>query len=74
MRVRSRVVVLRRERGMTVDALAERSGVPRSTVDKWGREGVPVAVAHAVRIADALGVEVRDLVRVPPAPEGARGR
>ena len=36
-----------------------RSGVPRSTVDKWGREGVPVAVAHAVRIADALGVEVR---------------
>lgn len=73
MRVRSRVIVLRRERGMTVDALAERSGVPRSTVDKWGREGVPVAVAHAVRIADALGVEVRDLVRLP-APEGARGR
>lgn len=47
---------------MTIDQLAERSGVPRSTVDKWGREGVPETVLHAVRMADALGVEVRDLM------------
>ena len=65
MRIKSSVNRLRRERGMTVDALAGRSGVPRSTVDKWGREGVPVAVEYAVRIAEALGVEVRDLVRLP---------
>ena len=64
MRIRSSVNRLRHQRGMTIDELAERSGVPRSTVDKWGREGVPVAVAHAVRMADALGVEVRDLVRL----------
>lgn len=63
MRIKSSVSRLRRERGMTIDELAERSGVPRSTVDKWGREGVPEAVAHAVRIAEALGVEVRDLIR-----------
>lgn len=63
MRISSSVSRLRRERGMTIDALAERSGVPRSTVDKWGREGVPESVAHAVRIAEALGVEVRDLIR-----------
>lgn len=63
MRIRSSVNRLRRERGMTIDALADRSGVPRSTVDKWGREGVPESVAHAVRIAEALGVEVRDLIR-----------
>lgn len=63
MRVKSNVWKLRTRRGMTIDALAERSGVPRSTVDKWGREGVPEAVAYAVRVADALGVEVRDLIR-----------
>lgn len=63
MRIRSSVNRLRRERGMTIDDLAERSGVPRSTVDKWGREGVPESVAHAVRIAEALGVEVRDLIK-----------
>ena len=63
MRIGSSVNRLRRERGMTIDALAETSGVPRSTVDKWGREGVPEAVLYAVRIADALGVDVRDLIR-----------
>lgn len=62
MRIRSRVWRLRRDAGMTIDQLAERSGVPRSTVDKWGREGVPETVLHAVRMADALGVEVRDLM------------
>ncbi len=62
MRIRSRVWRLRRERDMTIDELARRSGVPRSTCDKWGREGVPESVLYAVRIADALGVEVRDLM------------
>ena len=62
MRVKSSIWRLRRDRGMTIDGLAERSGVPRSTVDKWGRDGVPETVLHAVRIADALGVDVRDLI------------
>lgn len=63
MRLKSNVWRLRTERGMTIDRLAEESGVPRSTVDKWGREGVPEAVLYAVRIADALGVDVRDLIK-----------
>lgn len=68
MRVKSNIWKLRTRRGMTIDELAERSGVPRSTVDKWGRDGVPESVAHAVRIAEALGVEVRDLYEVAGEP------
>lgn len=62
MRIKSRVLAIRERRGMTVRALAEASGVPYSTVEKWCREGVPVTVLYAVRIADALDICVRDLV------------
>lgn len=62
MRIKSSIWRLRHDRSMTIDELAKLSGVPRSTVDKWGRDGLPESVSYAVRIADALGVEVRDLM------------
>lgn len=62
MRVRSNVLRLRQERGMTMRALAEASGIPFPTIEKWCQLGVPRTVLYAVRVADALGVEVRDLV------------
>lgn len=61
MRIKSNVLRLRQERGVTMRALADDTGIPFPTVEKWCQLGVPLAVLYAVRIADALGVEVRDL-------------
>lgn len=61
MRIKSNLLRLRQERGMTVRGIADASGVPFPTVEKWCQKGVPKTVDHAVRVADALGVEVRDL-------------
>ena len=59
----SNLTRLRRERGVTLRELADLSGVPRGTCSTWEYAGVPASVSHAVRIADALGVDVRDLYR-----------
>lgn len=67
MSTASNLTRLRRERGMTLSELAELSGVPRGTCSTWEYEGVPDSVPGAVRIADALGVEVRDLYGEGPA-------
>ena len=61
MRLASRLKTLRKKNNLTVTEAAERSGVPRPTFEKWELLGVPRSVLYAVRIADALGVEVRDL-------------
>lgn len=61
VRLASRLKNLRKKNNLTVKEAAERSGVPRSTFEKWELLGVPETVDHAVRVADALGVEVRDL-------------
>lgn len=61
MRREPRLRELRRGRSLTIEGLAERAAVPRSTYDAWECYGVPETVAYAVRIADALGVGVRDL-------------
>lgn len=52
---------LRRERGLTIQQLAEVSGVPRSTCDTWCRKGAPEPVRRALRLAAALGVSVREI-------------
>ena len=63
MRVKSNVLRLRQSRGMTIRALADVTGIPFPTVEKWCQIGVPKTVEYAVRIADALGVDVRDLIK-----------
>lgn len=65
MRIKSNVLRLRQERGVTMRALADATGIPFPTVEKWCQVGVPRAVLYAVRIADALGVDVRDLYEAP---------
>ena len=53
---------LRKLRGMTARELAEKAGVTQRAVFKWERDGTEnMRLACAVRVADALGVEVRDL-------------
>lgn len=61
MRLASRLKILRKKNNLTVTEAAKRSGVPRSTFEKWELRGVPRTVLYAVRVAGALGVEVRDL-------------
>ena len=61
MRVASRLKILRKKNNLTVTEAAERSGVPRSTFEKWELVGVPETVLYAARIAGVLGVEVREL-------------
>lgn len=65
VRVTSRLKILRKKNNLTVTRAAELSGVPRPTFEKWELQGVPRTVLHAVRIADALGVDVRDLYEAP---------
>lgn len=65
MRIASRLKTLRKKNNLTVTEAAERSGIPRPTFEKWELRGVPRTVLYAVRIADALGVDVRDLYEDP---------
>lgn len=53
---------LRESRGLSKSRLASEAGVTAAAVRKWERQGTgSMRLACAVRIADALGVEVRDL-------------
>lgn len=65
MRLASRLKTLRKKNNLTVTEAAERSGIPRPTFEKWELRGVPRTVLYAVRIADVLGVDVRDLYEGP---------
>lgn len=59
-----RVRQLRTERGLSMQELADRVGVAKSTVSRWehGETTLDQATAaHAARLADALGTSVRYL-------------
>ena len=61
--MKTRVRELRMERGMTVNALAERSGVSRATIWKLEQSGVKnVSIGTLQRLAKALGVRTEDLI------------
>jgi transcriptional regulator with XRE-family HTH domain len=63
-----RVVALREERGMTQEDLARASDVSVWTLRRWEQKGSTPLVRVLVRVADALGVSLDELVgRVPPA-------
>lgn len=61
VRLASRLKILRNKNSLTVMEVAERSGVPRSAFEKRELLGAPETVNHVVRVADELGVEIRDL-------------
>lgn len=62
----SRIKELRVRRGLTSRELAEMAGVTQRAVFKWERDGTGrMQLGCAVRIADALGVDVRDLYEAP---------
>ena len=63
-RLGERVRALRRERGWTLEALAERSGVSRAMISKLERGEKNPTLVVAAKVAEGLGVSLSHLVGV----------
>jgi transcriptional regulator with XRE-family HTH domain len=63
----ARVKQLRKERGWSLDALANASGVSRSMLSDIEREQANPTLAVTLRIAQAFGMNLGDLLEVPGA-------
>ncbi len=63
-RLGGRVRDLRRERGLTLDGLAARSGVSRAMISKLERGEKNPTLVVAARVAEGLGVSLSQLVGV----------
>jgi transcriptional regulator with XRE-family HTH domain len=63
-RVGERVRVLRRQRGWTLEALAERSGVSRAMISKLERGEKNPTLVVAAKVAEGLGVSLSQLVGI----------
>jgi transcriptional regulator with XRE-family HTH domain len=55
---------LRREKGLSQDALSKKTGVPQSTLAYWEKTGKLAGRETIIKIAEALEVSVEDLLRV----------
>jgi len=53
---------MRRRAGMTQRELAERSGVPRRTIQNWENGVAEPPARQLKRVADVLGCKVDDLL------------
>lgn len=51
----------REERGWTEYQLAERSGLPQSTISSWYRKGIMPTVLSLEKICDAFGITLSQL-------------
>jgi transcriptional regulator with XRE-family HTH domain len=63
-RLGERIRGLRRERGLTLDILAQRSGVSRAMISKLERGEKNPTVVVAAKVAEGLGVSLSQLVGV----------
>lgn len=63
-RLGARVQSLRRERGLTLDGLAERSGVSRAMISKLERGEKNPTLVVAAKVAEGLGVTLSQLVGI----------
>lgn len=59
------VRMLRRERGWTLDALAQRAGTTKSYLSKIERGHSTPSIAVAMKLAEALGLDVAELFGNP---------
>lgn len=59
---------LRLERGLTLDAVADRADVSKGTVIQVEQARANPSIATLCRLADALGVGVASLIADPPGP------
>lgn len=63
-RLGARVQSLRREQGLTLDGLAERSGVSRAMISKLERGEKNPTLLVAAKVAEGLGVTLSQLVGI----------
>ena len=63
-RLGARVRELRREWGLTLDALAERSGVSRAMISKLERGEKNPTLVVAAKIAEGLGIDLPELLGI----------
>src|SRR4051794_16346524 len=63
---------LREQKGLTIDTLAEASGIHRDSIAKLEREDRAPSLRIAFQLADALGVKVDDLRERDVAPVGKK--
>ncbi len=56
----------RRHRGQTLEALAKRSGVPKSSLHRFETGEVSPTLETMAKIAQALDASVEQLLGVPP--------
>jgi transcriptional regulator with XRE-family HTH domain len=68
-RLGERVRALRRERGLTLELLAERSGVSRAMISKLERGEKNPTLVVAAKVAEGLGVSLSQLVGVEKRKE-----
>ena len=71
--VGDRIALLRGERGLTQESLAERAGISRETVKKIERQKRSPSLSMLETLAEALGVPVSELIN-SPAPRVLEGR
>lgn len=63
-RLAGRLRALRRERGLTLEEVAERSGVSRSALSKIERGEINPTLVLMTKVADAFGITVAQLIGV----------
>jgi transcriptional regulator with XRE-family HTH domain len=72
-RFAARVYRHRRALGLSVDELADRTGVTHTTIRKWERGRALPRIDHADRLAEVLGISLEALWHGPSGPgPGAR--
>jgi transcriptional regulator with XRE-family HTH domain len=57
-----RLKTLREDAGLTVDQLAERSGIPAATIYDWEKARHAISIDQLPQLADALGISIRSLL------------
>ena len=55
------ITILRDERGWTEYQLAERSGLPQSTISSWYRKNMVPSIPSLEKICDAFGITLSQL-------------
>lgn len=54
---------LRKQKGLSQDALSELTGVPQSTLAYWEKTGKLAGRETIIKLAKSLGVSVQELLR-----------
>ncbi|MGE4485735.1 MAG: helix-turn-helix domain-containing protein [Oscillospiraceae bacterium] len=68
MSIIEKITCLRQQRDWSEYQLAERAGLPQSTISSWYRKGMVPTLASLQKIADAFGITLSQLVALEGDP------